>query len=301
MTNYFKILDDKFKNQESINISPKTTKSNELEEFETFFIFVEKLKQDLENQKIKYRYERQLLVKEQKLKMSELLKFNEKAESSLSDISSNLEKLKKSELSENFTDEIKGIEDSLKDIKKNIKSSVDYSKVESGNFKPNFENFNLKHLIFKIHDNMKAQAELKDASLMLIMHDNLWQMYKADEYRIEQVITSIIKNAIDFSNYGNIELEIEQTKRFGSMAEVKFTVRDIGNGVRNDKFSKIFQQVKVKYASNITNDKNEMEKSDFNFIAKLCRYMGGDLKIKSSGFKEGIEFSITLPLEVVNT
>jgi signal transduction histidine kinase len=32
----------------------------------------------------------------------------------------------------------------------------------------------------------------------------------------------------------------------------------------------------------------------------MARYMGGDIKIESSGYQNGVQFTLTLPLEVAS-
>ncbi len=300
MSNYFKILDDKFKNQEPQTIVQTKQNSSELNDVQSLYVLTEKLNQDIQNQKMSYDKEKKKLIDDQKEKLMYLSQLYSEAKLPLDEMFTMIDMLKESNLSADQVRYLNILRTSLDFVSTRVQQANDFSQVESGDFHPEFAKFNMQNIIFETYEYFKLKAQDKSGNLTLVMPDNFWQFYKSDSFRIGQLLNRVLTNAIEFSHYGDIDFIVETSKRFGTMVELKFIIKDIGNGLKMDKFSKIFQQVKVKYGSNIVNQTHEMEKSDFNVIAKIARYMGGELKIESGDYQGGIQFTITLPLEVAN-
>lgn len=296
MDKYFKFLDDKFKDQSSINHGVKL----ENKDLESLYILTEKLNQDIANQKIEFANNKKQIVNKQKAKLNYLANICIDAKKPLQETFTMLELLKGTRPTDDQLKYLNILKTSLESIDAKLQQATDYSEVETGEFSQEFKNFNLNSLLNELYEYYKLKALRNGIKLNFVMEEKLWPSYKSDSFRIGQILHGILDNAIDFTDNGSIDFIVEQIQHFGTMSEIRFIVRDTGNGVKMDKMSRLFQQVKLKYSSILINSEKEMEKSDFNIITKIAQYMGGDLKIESSGYHGGIQFVLVLPLEITN-
>ncbi len=296
MDKYFKFLDDKFKDQSSINHGVKL----ENKDLESLYVLTEKLNQDIENQQIEFANNKKQIVNKQKAKLHYLANICVDAKTPLQETFTMLELLKGSNPTDDQLKYLNILKTSLESIENKLQQATDYSKVETGDFSHDFADFNLNTVLSELYEYYKLKALRNGVQLNFIMEEKLWPSYKSDPFRVGQILHGILNNAIDFTDNGSIDFVVEQAQHFGTMSEIRFIVRDTGNGVKMDKMSRLFQQVKLKYSSCIANSEKEMEKSDFNIITKIAQYMGGDLTIESSGYQGGVQFVLTLPLEISN-
>lgn len=61
-----------------------------------------------------------------------------------------------------------------------------------------------------------------------------------DYYRIAQILTNFLSNAIKFTNAGEVELTVNEGKQKGDNVEFLFAVRDTGIGMDEETVSKLF-------------------------------------------------------------
>lgn len=296
MENYFKLLDDKFKDDTVTNHGV----TSNVKDLESMYILTEKLNQDIQNQQITFTSEKSKLINQHKDQLVYVSEICSDARTPISEMFNMIDILKQSKLDSDQVRYLNILRTSLDFVAQRVQQANDYTKIESGEFAPSFVKFNLQGILFETYEFFKLRAQKKGVDLNLVIPENFWRFYKSDPFRVTQIINGLLENAINFSEHGHIDFIIEQSNRFGTMVELKFIVKDSGSGVKLDKFSKIFQQVKMKYSTNIVNETHEMDKSGFNTITKMARYMGGDVKIESSGYQNGVQFTLTLPLEVGN-
>lgn len=296
MDKYFKFLDDKFKDEPTINHGVQLNN----EDVEDLYVLTQKLNQDIENQKIEFANDKKSIVSKQRSKLVYLSKLCNDAKTPLVQAYDIIELLKGTKLTDDQIKYLNILKSSVEDIDNKIKQATDYTKVETGEFVQDFVDFNLNSLLKTTYDYYKLKALKNDVTLNFIMEEKLWPSYKSDPNRISQILNDMLDNAIGFTDNGEIDLIVEQSQHFGTMSEIKFIIRDTGNGLKMDKMSKLFQQVKLKYSSTIANSEKQMEKSNFNIVSKIAQYMGGELKIESSGYQGGVQFSLTLPMEISN-
>jgi two-component system, sensor histidine kinase len=296
MDKYFKHLDDKFKDTNHIAALNNINLNNlNLEELYNLTL---KLSDEIESQKIDFYKDKKSIVNKHKEKLNYLAQICKDTKQPILKTFNMLELLKGTKLDDMQIKYINILQTSLEEIESNLEKTTDYTKVETGNFMPAFVDFNLSYLIKETYDYYKLKALTKDVKVNLINEVKNFGSYKSDPYRINQVLYGILDNAINFTDSGKIDFIIEESQHFGTMAEIKFIIRDTGTGLKMDKMSKLFQQVKMKYATSLVNSEKEMEKSNFNIITKIAQYMGGDLKIESSGYQGGVQFVFSIPLEV---
>ena len=116
-----------------------------------------------------------------------------------------------------------------------------------------------------------------------------------DERRIDQVITNLIKNAIDFvpANTGKITLGVENDEN-----SIIFSVQDNGSGIPQDKIDKLFQKF---YQIDTTMTRKHGGTGLGLTICKgIVEAHGGNIWVDRT-YTIGSRFIFTLPLKGDNT
>jgi len=93
------------------------------------------------------------------------------------------------------------IEEEANKMSTMVKDLLDLSQLESGNFKVKLENFDIVSLVDRTL--FKFDVLKKEKNVQLIVEEELQeQLVLGDEYRIEQVLSNLIQNAINHCNIG---------------------------------------------------------------------------------------------------
>jgi signal transduction histidine kinase/DNA-binding response OmpR family regulator len=131
--------------------------------------------------------------------------------------------------------------DSAESLLALINDILDFSKIEAGRLE-------LDHVPFQLHevvgDTMKALAlrtHGKDVELSYQIDSNLPDHFEGDPYRLRQVITNLVGNAIKFTHEGEVVLSVENSAPCNGDVQLHFSVRDTGIGIPTEKQKAIFQ------------------------------------------------------------
>lgn len=123
-----------------------------------------------------------------------------------------------------------------------INDILDFSKIESGKFEMITESIEIRALVHQIIDIFKSHSINKRIDLKSIIEQNVPQFIFADELRLKQVLINLIGNAIKFTPFGEVILQIEETKNIkNKFSTLLFSVIDTGIGIKEENLAKIFQ------------------------------------------------------------
>ncbi|HSD07865.1 PAS domain S-box protein [Flavobacterium sp.] len=121
-----------------------------------------------------------------------------------------------------------------------INDILDFSKIESGKLELHLEDIDLFRLLHQVIELFKHQANLKNISLSLIIAENVPQYICADSIRLKQILVNLISNALKFTSFGYIQLDVEQVKAGKKKTTIKFSIKDTGIGIKQYNQKKIF-------------------------------------------------------------
>lgn len=129
-----------------------------------------------------------------------------------------------------------------------INDIVDISKIESGQMRIEKRETNINEQLDYIYNFFKPEVEAKGISLSLktALPVNDVNMF-ADSEKIYAILTNLVKNAIKYTNEGNIEFgyvvkNAPKTEGIDSEYFLEFFVRDSGIGIPEDRRDAIFER-----------------------------------------------------------
>lgn len=123
-----------------------------------------------------------------------------------------------------------------------VNDVLDFNKIESG--KITFENikFNLDELMQNICGGQIMKAEEKGLNFQLHVDGYLKTRYLiGDPTRLSQIIFNLISNAIKFTTRGTVKVSVSCIEDRHNEATIKFSIRDSGIGIAEDKVAAIFE------------------------------------------------------------
>ena len=116
-----------------------------------------------------------------------------------------------------------------------VDDMLDISRIQSGKLTVNIENSDLRSIVSDVYNQLKEQIENAGADSQLILNSKAPGCF--DRFRIEQVITNLITNALRYGEGKPISVSLDVMDK---MALIK--VKDHGMGIAKENFEKIFNR-----------------------------------------------------------
>jgi PAS domain S-box-containing protein len=148
--------------------------------------------------------------------------------------------LMRTNLEKNQLEYMSTVNVSAKTLMEIINDILDFSKIESGKLELHIEDIDLFRLLHQVIDLFKYQANLKNIDLALNIDEKVPQYLYADSIRLKQILVNLISNALKFTDFGHIHLDVELVKEEKNKAHIKFSIKDTGIGIKQYNQKKIF-------------------------------------------------------------
>jgi PAS domain S-box-containing protein len=176
-----------------------------------------------------------------------------------------------------------------------INNSLDITRIDAGELKASFQEFDIADMAKSLVEVLKLLATEKDLELRLQLEKNKKLFFLGDCPKIRQILTNLIGNAIKFTDQGNISLSITGIDDTETSI-VNFIITDTGLGIATENQEKIFED----FIAITHGDQNQIRSDGMGLpiSRKIARLMGGDIKVKSE-IGKGAEFTLSLPLQRV--
>ncbi|SDH62097.1 hypothetical protein SAMN05421818_108109 [Myroides phaeus] len=172
-----------------------------------------------------------------------------------------------------------------------VNDLTDFSRLENNKISIQKENINIKELIFSTCQVLIPSAENKKISLTWEVDEALDQKFYTDPYRIKQILTNLITNAIKFTQNGGVSV-----KAFVENDTIQILVNDTGIGIDNSEVDNIFKE--FKQAHDGIEKKFGGTGLGLNISKRLIELLDGTIAVESK-LGEGSTFSINLPAVIM--
>ncbi|MDP2893417.1 MAG: ATP-binding protein, partial [Sulfurimonas sp.] len=144
-------------------------------------------------------------------------------------------------LSEKQRDLLSKVNGSSKMLLEIINDVLDYSKIDAGKLELEEKSFNLADLLLRLDTVLNQSASKKGLLLTLKMSAEAPSIIIGDQFRLNQILTNLLSNALKFTNSGRVTLNIDLKQKIDEQhAVLAFSVSDTGIGMSEDKLQKLF-------------------------------------------------------------
>ncbi|WP_395048527.1 PAS domain S-box protein [Flavobacterium sp.] len=200
--------------------------------------------------------------------------------------------LMESNLKKNQTQYMSTVNESANLLMHIVNDVLDFSKIESGKLELNIEVINLYKLINHVIDLFKHQSDKKKIELTLNLNKNVPHYIFADYVRLKQILVNLMSNAVKFTDFGEIQLDINEIEGLDKKwSTIMFSVKDSGIGIKEANNEKIFKSFMQE--DNSTNRKFGGTGLGLAISNKLLGLMDSKLELISQ-YGEGSNFFFTL-------
>ncbi|MBD2294866.1 response regulator [Anabaena sphaerica FACHB-251] len=132
-----------------------------------------------------------------------------------------------------------------------INDILDFSKIESGKLEIEEQVVNLRNCIEESLDLVAPKACEKGLELAYFMDTETSELIRGDVTRLRQILVNLLSNGIKFTNSGEVIISVTSQKIQSNPApidkpllglyEIKFSIKDTGIGIPEDKMYRLFK------------------------------------------------------------
>ncbi|MAW93953.1 MULTISPECIES: ATP-binding protein [unclassified Leeuwenhoekiella] len=135
---------------------------------------------------------------------------------------------------------IEGIAFSAKNLLSIVNDILDFSKIEAGKLSLQSIDFNLREVVYNLANGFEIKAREKGLSLSAHIDDQIPNVVVGDQFRLNQILTNLVGNAIKFTHKGSILIEVKLESQNNEELWLNFRVADTGIGIPEEKIQTIF-------------------------------------------------------------
>lgn len=204
---------------------------------------------------------------------------------------------------------LQNIKNSAAHLSHLVASLLDYHQLENGLMKVQPTSFSPAQLVAESVEGMRLRAEEKgleisfeckikgmgtsDSSDSSETSDSPMKkkFFRADAFRIRQILDNLVSNAIKYTDRGNVTIQAQVSEILGKPT-LTLSVKDTGKGMTDEEKQKVFQAfTRLKSAQGI-----EGTGLGLSITQELVSLLGGEI-ILHSALGKGSTFIVTIPIE----
>ncbi len=223
------------------------------------------------------RSERDLAKVSLKYKSDFLAGMSHEIRTPLNSILSYTELLLDSTVNEDQKDKLQTVFNAAVHLKSIVNDILDLSKLEAGKTELKKEVFSLSALVEETYKTFSIFAEEKNLEFNHFFHGH--QSVESDKSRLLQVMSNLVKNAIKFTEKGQVSFGITVVSETKDKVQIRFEVKDTGKGIPAHELPKLFSDyMQVKSSLLVEQEGTGL---GLSISKKLIELLGGRIGVSS--------------------
>ena len=174
-----------------------------------------------------------------------------------------------------------------------INDILDFSKIEAKKLELETIDFDIRILLDNLESILSATTKAKGIELLCVADPAVPTQLRGDPGRLRQILTNLTANAIKFTEKGEVAVRVALEEETESDCLLRFSVRDTGIGIPEDKIGALFNKFSQVEVS--TTRKFGGTGLGLAISKQLAELMGGGVGVTSQQGK-GSEFWFTVRL-----
>jgi signal transduction histidine kinase len=176
-----------------------------------------------------------------------------------------------------------------------INDILDFSKMEAGKMDIEIVPFKAEEIVSEVIQTISFKAKKKALTIDYLIDSDIPQTLMGDPTRLKQVLLNFGSNAVKFTEEGDVTLHIGLIEKEGNNYTVKFSVKDTGIGISEEKLDGIFDP--FKQADTSITRKFGGTGLGLAICSQLVELMHGSVGVESEP-GEGSTFWFKVPLKL---
>lgn len=185
------------------------------------------------------------------------------------------------ELSSDQKDLMETVCNSAESLLTIINDILDFSKIEAGKLELEIIDFDLKDTVKEVFNLFTQQSLRESNKLSYSVAPQIPQVLRGDSGRLRQILTNLVANAMKFTTYGSVKINIEIREENIESVVIYFEVSDTGIGISPEQSEHLFKafsqadgSIKRRFGGTglglaITKQLVEMMNGEFGVISQL--------------------------------
>lgn len=177
-----------------------------------------------------------------------------------------------------------------------INDILDFSKIESGKMSISYDSYSIATAVNEVVGTAMFRRGYKDIAIIVDMDPNIPKLIDGDDIRMRQVLTNILTNAVKFTDYGYVYVQVgcyvAKDKNW-----LKVRVRDSGIGIKKDDLAHLFES----FRRFDTKKNRSIEGTGLGLpiCKRLVELMNGTIRIQSE-YGKGTTVTIDIPQQIID-
>ncbi len=176
-----------------------------------------------------------------------------------------------------------------------INDILDYSKMEAGMFVISNKPFRISDALEDVFNLFQLSFKHKGIAFERQLHEVCSETLMGDDYRLKQVLSNLIGNALKFTVKGSVEVTAKLEDYGPNYKTVLFQVKDTGIGIQEEDQESLFKRFHQLDSS--TSKKYQGTGLGLAISRNLVELMGGEMWVESE-YGSGSSFYFRLPLQM---
>jgi PAS domain S-box-containing protein len=173
---------------------------------------------------------------------------------------------------------------------------LDFSKIEAGKVELEMAAFSPERIAADVEHLFAVAMQQKGLEFRVQWHGPPGAQYIGDPFRIRQMLTNLVSNAVKFTSAGSVTVDFSATLRGSSLAILEFAVTDTGIGISPEARDALFRP--FSQAESSTTRKFGGTGLGLSIVRNLAVMMGGEAGVSSGAMDRGSRFWFRVPVKV---